>query len=254
MEIKDVYGCPYEDKEGEVLNIHVSLDENEKISLGDTVKIEMMDGTYLEREVKIINPNYAGDYAAVSENVRLAGWKKSDKPILSVTGKCLCRIVVMNVPYHEVKTEREIEERKMRAEMESKFWLTPYKELHMGDESIYDHTDETFEVPNKVILYLQTKELYLLSPGIYQHPFKKDMELLGPYIYSDGYYCWDRDTWKYVVKYGLTLPKKFIDYVMSDEADGFLAKTHNSNWPLQKRENSLNLLPEDSGDIPLEKF
>ena len=75
-------------------------------------------------------------------------------------------------------------------------------------------------------------------------------------MYTDGHYYWDRDTWKYVVKYGLTLPEEFVDYVMSDEADAFLNQQHNSDWHLQlsKRENVLNLLPEDSGDIPLEQF
>ncbi|MBQ1729599.1 MAG: hypothetical protein II036_04540, partial [Oscillospiraceae bacterium] len=51
-----------------------------------------------------------------------------------------------------------------------------------------------------------------------------------------------------------TLPKKFIDYVMSDEADGFLAKTHNSNWHLQKRENLLTVSNTAEDEISREKL
>ena len=141
-------------------------------------------------------------------------------------------------------------------EIESRICLTPYKELRLGNESIFDHIDHSFFVPDKIILYLQTKDLYFLSPGIYPHPFREDNNLLGPYVYTDGHYYWDRDTWKYVVKYGLILPEKFVDYVMSDEANIFLDQHHNSDWwvKLSKRENVLNLLPEDAGDIPLEQF
>ena len=48
MKITSVSGCPYEDNEGEVLNLDVELSENEEISLGDMIDIEMMDEKYLE--------------------------------------------------------------------------------------------------------------------------------------------------------------------------------------------------------------
>ena len=124
----------------------------------------------------------------------------------------------------------------------------------MGEESIYDHIDRTFSVPEEVILYLQTKELYFFCLVLYPHPFHDDTTLCGPYVYTDGYYYWDRDTWKYVLKYGLTLPQQFMNYVMTDKATEFLNQKHNGDWHLAEQENTLNLLPKDSGDIPLDKF
>ena len=38
------------------MELSVKLDVNETVSLGDIIKIEMMDGSVIEREVKIINP------------------------------------------------------------------------------------------------------------------------------------------------------------------------------------------------------
>ena len=104
----------------------------------------------------------------------------------------------------------------------------PYKEIKGGEESIYDHVDETFAVPQKVIAYLQTTQPHVVCLGMYKHPFK-EMELSGPYWYNDGEYCWDRDTWKYVLKYHVTLPQDFIDKVMSEKGTAFLDKCAGSD-------------------------
>lgn len=64
--------------------------------------------------------------------------------------------------------------------------LTPYKELKFGELSIYDFVQEGYTVPKKVIACLQTKKPYIMSPGIYNHPFKEGKSLLGPYLYTDG--------------------------------------------------------------------
>ena len=79
-------------------------------------------------------------------------------------------------------------------------------------------------MPNKVIAYLQTTMPFVMSPGFYDHPFKTGTHLLGPYRYTDGKYYWDRDTWKYVLKYNLVLLQEFIGHVMSDEGTSFLEK------------------------------
>lgn len=129
MKIINVSGCPYEDNEGEVLNLSVQLDDSESLSKCGTIKIEMMDDSFIEREVKIINPKLAGDYAEVSEKVRKSGWKRFENPVTEITGACMCDIVVMNVPYHEVKTDDEISRREMLKELES----------HSGEDSIYDN-------------------------------------------------------------------------------------------------------------------
>lgn len=140
--------------------------------------------------------------------------------------------------------------------------LTYYKELgRNGTESIKDHIQEGYTVPDKVIAYLQVGEPMAVCCGIYEHPFKRDCTLLGPYIYTDWKYSWDRDTWKYVVKYGLVLPQDFIDHVMSDEGTHFIEKrlkeenswsTVIKQWKQQK--GCLCLMPDNAGDIDLDKF
>ncbi len=141
--------------------------------------------------------------------------------------------------------------------------LTPYRELMGGkDKSIYDFVQEDYSVPDKVIAYLKTTKPYVMCPGVYKHPFKDHKNLLGPYFCWDGKkYYWDRDTWKYVVKYGLTLPQEFIDYVMSDEGTEYLEEfgrdNHSwgkviENWKADS--SALVMLPTDAGDIELDDF
>ena len=138
--------------------------------------------------------------------------------------------------------------------------ITPYKEINGGEESIYDHIDEDFAVPQKVIAYLQTNQPYLACMGVYHHPFR-DMVLLGPYWYTDGEYAWDRDTWKYVLKYHMTLPQEFIDKVMSEKGTAFLAQYAEQNQPWSKviqnwkeQPNVLCLMPDDGGDSTIDDF
>lgn len=105
--------------------------------------------------------------------------------------------------------------------------LTPYAELQQGNKSIYDYVKECYTVPDKVIAYLRTKRCLACCPGLYKHPFKDGEKLAGPYVYTDGYFHWDKDTWKYVLKYNLTLPKEFIEFVMSDDGDKKLTELVN---------------------------
>ena len=102
-------------------------------------------------------------------------------------------------------------------------------ELVWGDKSIYDYVQEDYSVPDKVIAYLRTTKPYMMSTGIYEHPFKPGVKLLGPYLYTDGKHFWDRDLWKYVVKYRVTLPQEFIEYVMSEEGDSFIERFIDEN-------------------------
>ena len=267
MKVDYVGGCPYEDNPGEVLNLTVILDEGEVIRLGDTVDILMMDDTYLQREVKMINPRYAGDYAAVSKKMRAevdAGeCGESKKKTTIVTGPCRCTLVVMNVPYHEVKTDDEITARRLQEEQDRMIDLTPYREFTGGrnSDSITEHTQEGYTVPDKVLTYLQVGDAYMMCPGIYDHPFKPDTQLLGPYYYTDGIHYWDRDTWKYVLKYHVVLPECFIKHVMSDAGTAFIEKrlaeedawsASIKNW--KQREGMLCLLPDNAGSTPVEDF
>lgn len=260
MKITGVGGCPYEDHEGEILNIDVNLDEGEILYEGGTISIEMMDDSFLEREIKIINPKWAGDYGVISEKAKQ--WKQSGKTLRKAKGPGHYSIVVTDVSYHEVKTDEEIAARAFLEEQKKMVCVSPFAEIHCGEESILDFVQERYTVPEKVIAYLQTTKPYMMCPGIYEHPFIKGKNLLGPYMYTDGHYWWDRDTWKYVVKYHVTLPQEFIDHVMSDEGTEFLKQCEldGNSWSgrikdwKNSEKNGLCLLSDDAGDMGLEDF
>jgi len=259
MKIVSVYGCPYEDHEGDVLILQVRLEEGERIRVGEAILIEMMDDSFIEREIMVIDPKRAGDFAPVSNEAKK--WIQSGKTKRMSVGPCSCEVVVKDVEYHEVKTEEEVQARALLEEMNKKVCLSPYKEILGGDKSIFDYVDPQCTVPGKVIAYLRTTQPYLMSPGIYEHPFRKGMKLSGPYLYTDGHYYWDRDLWKYVLKYHVKLPKEFIDYVMSDEGTAFLEEQdiRDESWQksirsVKESEKTLCLLPDNAGDIALEDF
>lgn len=62
----------------------------------------------------------------------------------------------MNVEYHEVKTDAEIDARAFAEELSKMVCVSPFKEIDCGDESIYDYVKEGYVVPDKVIAYLKT--------------------------------------------------------------------------------------------------
>lgn len=267
MKIKDVFGCPYEDVPGSVTGLRIMLDEDETIGLGDKISIPMMDGTCLSREVRLIDPRRAGDFGIFSKQIQAevdAGLCGVSRHRTSkVSGECSCSVYVMDVPCNEVETDRNIAARQIQEEQAEMIDLTPYREFGEGGEadSITAHTREGYTVPEKVLVYLQVGEAYMMCPGMYEHPFKPGVDLLGPYLYTDGRYFWDRDTWKYVLKYGLILPDDFIEHVMSDAGTAFIEKrlAQEDGWAaalkeLKWREGMMCLLPDDAGNVPLEAF
>ena len=137
--------------------------------------------------------------------------------------------------------------------------ITPYRELKQGDESIRDHLDGG-DVPDKVIEYLKSGTADVVCLGVYDHPFT-GKRLLGPYaICDDTRYCWDRDTWKYVKKYRLSLPSEFIDFVMSPAGDEALkTMKQGAQWPdviadWKQQPNRMVMMPADGGDVSLDDF
>ena len=176
MEILYVRGCPYEDNEGEVLNLYIRLDEGDVLMEGGNIQIEMMDDSVIEREVKIINPKWAGDYAAVCEEAKQ--WQQSGETLKVIKGPGEWDIVVMNVPYHEVKTEEEIRSRaamdEFLVDLNSKVCISPFKELNAGEKSIHDFVVEGYSVPAKVIEYLQTTNSHTMCLGLYEHPLNRE--------------------------------------------------------------------------------
>ena len=228
--------------------LSVKTDENETIKVGQFIPIELTDETMIEREIKAIRQ-----------------WKENRSKkrgecvyVDSVSGGQSCEVEVYDIDGH-VQTTSMPSPAEMRR-LEAMKNVMPFKEIKGGEESIYDHIDENYTVPAKVIAYLQTTQPHLVCMGLYKHPFK-DITLCGPYWYTDGEYYWDRDAWKYVMKYHVTLPQDFIDKVLSEEGTAFLEKCAQSNnsWSKiigdrKKQPNSLCLMPDDAGDLSLDDF
>lgn len=256
----------YQDCDERLDTLDIYLEEGERIAVGDVLDIPMMDGSTIQREVKALNPHAAGDFAPISDaiarGVAEGRYRTSKSPVTSIEGPAaLCQPILEDVPFNEVLSTENMDRKEFYERRAKMFCLTPFKELHLGRESIYDWVEEGYSVPVKVIAYLKTTEPDMMSPGVYEHPFIPGKRLLGPYCYTDGHYWWDRDTWKYVTKYHVRLPQEFVDFVMSGAGDEF-ARTHipyarswfetiESNYG---DEPHANFLPQDAGDINIDQF
>ena len=239
---------PSSAKENSILTIKAG--DEETIRVGQMISIELTDESFTEREIISMERWFC------PEGAKRGKWKAVDH----IENGESAEVTVENLHSNTVQTTSmpSHEERKRRAQM---ICLTPYKELSSGEESIHDHIREGYKVPDKVIAYLRTTKPYAVCMGIYDHPFKEGTTLLGPYYYTDDKYYWDRDTWKYVVKYGLELPQAFIDHVMSEEGTKFIEQQieENESWSdtikqWKKQKGLLCLMPDDAGDKDLEDF
>ena len=222
-----------------------TLEEGEHLAIGGTVCIELMDDTVIEREILDLRKLKDHKWLHVDELVGPGPFEID----VADHGDC------------EVKTPNAIAVREWIEKEKEMVCLTPFEELRLGDASIHDWVEEGYGVPDKVLAYLKTTEPYMMSPGIYEHPFKPGERLLGPYCYTDGHFWWDRDCWKYTAKYHVRLPQEFVDYVMSGEGDEFL-ESHapdDSSWFNRIEDNygdapHGNFLPQDAGNLDLEDF
>lgn len=251
MEIRFA-STPSYDETSSVLDIVAGIEE--RIEVGQTIRIELTDETFTERTIKSLERWIQPKGSQRSKRVYFDYIENGESADALVENIESHTIQTTSMPSHVER--KEIEE--MWARM---ICLTPYKELNRGSESIHDHVREGYTVPDKVIAYLRTTKPFVMSPGIYDHPFKEGVRLLGPYLYTDDKYYWDRDTWKYVVKYGLVLPESFINHVMSDEGTKFIEQQMKSteSWDetfknLEKTNGYTCFLPENAGDRDLEEF
>ena len=225
--------------------LHGALDDGECLSVGNNVSIELMDDTFIEREILALRAFVNGKWSEVAE----------------FNGPGTFVIQVSSLENHFVKTPNEVAWRRFAEKQKTMVCLTPFEELSLGDESIHDWVEAGYKVPSKVIAYLKTTEPFIMSPGIYDHPFKPGERLLGPYCYTDGHFWWDRDCWKYVTRYHVKLPREFVDYVMSGKGDEFLAihLPWAKSWfdRIEKNYGDIphgNFLPEDAGNVDIEAF
>lgn len=229
-----------------ILSVH--LDPNEELRVGGEIIIQLLDRSFEKKTI-----------------ISMRKWKQETKQgkwldVSFLSGSESGEVEVAGIKSNHIHTSNHPSFDEMDR-MEKIVNITPFKELRLGKLSIHDYIEPGHKVPEQVISYLKTTKPYLMSPGIYDHPFKSGHRLLGPYLYTDDRYCWDRDTWKYVVKYGLTLPQEFIDHVMSPAGIHFLEefKRTNPSWEgvigCWKEESSmLCLLPDNAGNEAIEDF
>ena len=213
--------------------LEIRADEGETICVGQKITVMLMDETYEEHEISSMR------VWRENSGSKRGKWVNVD----SISNGQYCEVDVFGIK-GVVWATNMISPAEIRR-MDNMINVMPYKEINGGEESIFDHIDESFKVPKKVILYLQTTEPHLFCMGVYQHPFK-DMTLFGPYWYTDGEYYWDRDAWKYVLKYHVTLPQNFIDKVMSDEGTRFLEKCAESDKSLANKIQEIKEHPNES--------
>lgn len=206
MKIKAVYGIASED---DITVIFVETEENEVLHVGGEITIQLLDGSFVKKEIYNIEMHK-----------KIKGFKNGRSVAVKSIGNGESgEIFIENTSLIPYEGGVSIEEYQRRLKIID---LTPYKEIHCGMESIYDNVEEGYSVPDKVILYLRTNDNLCAAPGIYEHPFISGKNLFGPEISSDDIYAWERETWKYVLKYGLKLPKSFIDYVMSEKGTKYI--------------------------------
>ena len=228
--------------------LSIRLDSNEELHMGDEITIQLLDHSFEKRQI-----------------VSMHKWKQGAKrgkwqEVSSFSGGEAGEIEITDIASNRIHTTSHPSFDKMD-KMAKIINITPFKELHSGKLSIHDYVESGYEVPETVITYLQTTNPYLMSPGIYEHPFKPGYRLLGPYQYTDDKFSWDRDTWKYVVKYGLTLPQEFIDHVLSPAGIQFLEEFRRTppSWEgvicsWKDQAGTLCLLPDNAGNEDLENF
>ena len=147
--------------------LFIKTDANETIKVGQIIPIELTDETMIEREIKAIRQ------WKENRSKKRGEWVYVD----SVSGGLSCEVEVYDIDGHVQTTSMPspAEMRRMAAMKK----IMPFKEIKAGHESIYDHIDENFVVPKKVIAYLQTTQPHLVCMGLYKHPFK-DKTLCGP--------------------------------------------------------------------------
>ena len=245
MKIKSVNRVACEDN---ITVIFVETEENEVLHVGDEITIQLLDGTFVKREIYHIEIHKEIKGFKYRRNIAVETLGNGEEGDIFIEHTIL-------IPYEGGVS---IEEYQRRLKIID---LTPYKEIHCGKESIYDNVEEGFSVPDKVVLYLRTNDNLCAAPGIYEHPFMSGRNLFGPYISSDDIYAWERDTWKYVLKYGLKLPQSFIDYVMSEEGTKYIenyAKKDKVFSEILKKYNedpkNLTVHVEGEDGIPYDEF
>ena len=200
----------------------IKAEENETICVGQMISIELTNESVVDRKIISMRRWFC------SEGGKPGYFKDVDY----IKDGETAYIIVDNLESNIVHTTTDMPSCEQWQEIDNMICITPYKELSCGEESIYDHTRKGYQVPDKVITYLKTEHCLCVCMGVYDHPFKEGVSISGPYIYADDKYYWDREAWKYVVEYGLELPKEFIDHVMSEEGTKFIKQhmVENESW------------------------
>jgi len=98
-----------------------------------------------------------------------------------------------------------------------------YKEFEYGygydrDESLYDVIAASPDLnEDKIICYLKSGEVFLISPTVTQDVLSKDKEFIDSLkILTDGIWAWSSDLAYYVKEYHITINKDFVSHMCNN--------------------------------------
>lgn len=90
MKINCKLGHVYQGCDERLDTLDIYLEEGERIAVGDVLDIPMMDGSTIQREIKALNPQSAGDFApisdAIAQGVAEGRHHVTKSPVTSVKG------------------------------------------------------------------------------------------------------------------------------------------------------------------------
>lgn len=160
--------------------LSIKVDFGEKISVGDYIDIELMDGKCIKKRIETMRR------WVLKEGAKRGKWISIDY----IEDGQSCEVYISGI-YSNIIRTISMPSRQDMERWERIISITPYKEIIGGEESIYDNLDKEVSVPDKVIEYLKVGKCHVAGAGIYEHPFIKGKMLAGPYICTDNTYCWD---------------------------------------------------------------
>ena len=143
------------DADNENRNIlSIKTSDNETIEVGQIISIQLTDETFIEREIKAIR------LWKENSNQKRGKWISVD----SISNGESCEVEVYDIDGHVQTTSMPSPAEMCRLKAMKN--VMPFKEIKGGQESIYDHIDENYNVPQKVIVYLQTTQPHMVCMGL----------------------------------------------------------------------------------------
>jgi hypothetical protein len=165
MEIRSA-STPSFDESKTILSI--TAGKNETIAVGQIIKIKLIDETIVERQIVSMERWVQPEEAKKGKFKNVDSISNGESAEATVDDLDSCYVQTSSMPSAEE-----------RREWSKRIFLTSFKEINGGNESIFDHIREGYTVPGRVIAYLMMGKLFLMSPGAYEHPFIKGKKSVG---------------------------------------------------------------------------